>query len=186
MDDRIRISDADRDGATARLRDHFAEGRLSSDELDERVTAALSAKTFGELRGVMADLPGPALTPPGAQPPPPGAPGPQAPPPPWARRRRPRIAPLVALAVLAALLIPGHGWVLFAVLRFVLLLWLVVFLAGFFAAGRIRHRMRRDRWAGHPFHRYQDWPRHRVHPSRWPAPSAHDPSRRAPSPGIEP
>ena len=68
MDDRIRISDADRDRVTARLRDHFAEGRLTPDELDERVTAALNAKTFGDLRRVMADLPGPAPQPPRAQP----------------------------------------------------------------------------------------------------------------------
>ena len=47
MDDRIRISDADRESATARLREHFAEGRLSPEELDERLSAALSAKTAG-------------------------------------------------------------------------------------------------------------------------------------------
>jgi uncharacterized membrane protein len=169
VDDRIRISDADRDRATAQLRDHFAEGRLTTDELDERVTAALNAKTFGELRRVMADLPGPALTPPRAQPPPRAAPGPRAgvAAPPWALRRRPRILPLVALALLAALLIPGHGWLLFAVIKVVLLFWLVVFLAGFFVASRIRRRMRRDWWAGHPFHHYQDWPRDREQRSRW-------------------
>ena len=33
----IRVSDADRDRVTARLREHFAEGRLTSDELDERI-----------------------------------------------------------------------------------------------------------------------------------------------------
>ncbi len=61
MDDRIRISDADREGVTARLRDHFAEGRLTREELDERVAAALNARTVGDLRRVMADLPEPAL-----------------------------------------------------------------------------------------------------------------------------
>jgi len=60
MDDRIRISDADRERVTGRLREHFAEGRLSSEELDERVTAALNAKTFGDLRRIMADLPDPS------------------------------------------------------------------------------------------------------------------------------
>jgi DNA-binding PadR family transcriptional regulator len=59
-DDRIRISDADRERATARLRDHYAEGRLTREELDERVTAALNARIIGDLRRVMADLPGPA------------------------------------------------------------------------------------------------------------------------------
>jgi len=41
MDDRIRVSDADRERVTARLREHFAEGRLSQEELDERLSAAL-------------------------------------------------------------------------------------------------------------------------------------------------
>src|SRR5262249_59791123 len=53
-DDRIRISDADRERVVARLREHFAQGRLSSDELDERISAALTAKTVGDLRPIMA------------------------------------------------------------------------------------------------------------------------------------
>ena len=57
IDDRIRTSDADRDRVTARLRDHYAEGRLTHAELDERMTAALTARTFGDLRKIMADLP---------------------------------------------------------------------------------------------------------------------------------
>jgi len=80
MDDRIRVSDADRDHVTARLRDHFAEGRLTPVELDERISAALNATTFGDLRRVMADLPGPVPVPPaaaqrrqGARPPAPGS-----------------------------------------------------------------------------------------------------------------
>jgi Domain of unknown function (DUF1707) len=61
MDDRFRASDADRDRATALLRDHFAAGRLTAQELDERLAAALNAKTAGDLRRVLADLPEPAL-----------------------------------------------------------------------------------------------------------------------------
>jgi DNA-binding PadR family transcriptional regulator len=53
----IRVSDRDRERATARLRDAFAEGRLTREELDERITAALSARTIGDLRRVTADLP---------------------------------------------------------------------------------------------------------------------------------
>ena len=63
MDDRIRASDADRDHVTARLREHFAAGRLTADELDERISAALNAKTHGELRPLMADLPEPVPRP---------------------------------------------------------------------------------------------------------------------------
>jgi DNA-binding PadR family transcriptional regulator len=51
------ISDADRERVTARLGDHYVEGRLTLEELDERVTATLNARTFGDLRRVMADLP---------------------------------------------------------------------------------------------------------------------------------
>ena len=74
MDDSIRVSDADRDRVTAQLRDHFAAGRITPGELDERLSAALNAKTFGDLRRIMADLPEPAPA------------GPQAgqSPPPWA------------------------------------------------------------------------------------------------------
>ena len=50
MNDRMRIADSDRDRVAAQLRDYYAEGRLTSEELDERVTAALSAKTAGDLR----------------------------------------------------------------------------------------------------------------------------------------
>jgi Domain of unknown function (DUF1707) len=56
-DDRIRVSDHDRERATTRLRDCFAEGRLTQEELDERVAAALNARTAGDLRRVTADLP---------------------------------------------------------------------------------------------------------------------------------
>ena len=56
-DDRIRVSDRDREQATVRLRDSFAQGRLTREELDERITAALNARTIGDLRRVTADLP---------------------------------------------------------------------------------------------------------------------------------
>lgn len=58
-DSHIRVSDGDRERATARLCDHFAEGRLTREELDERITAALTARTVGDLRRATADLPGP-------------------------------------------------------------------------------------------------------------------------------
>jgi DNA-binding PadR family transcriptional regulator len=51
------VSDADRDLAAARLREHFAVGRLTHAELDERLTAALTAQTPGDLGGLLADLP---------------------------------------------------------------------------------------------------------------------------------
>jgi hypothetical protein len=57
MDDRFRVTDADRDHAAALLRGHFAAGRITAGELDERLTAALRAVTFGDLRRVLAGLP---------------------------------------------------------------------------------------------------------------------------------
>jgi Domain of unknown function (DUF1707) len=41
----VRASDAERDQAAEILRAGYAEGRLSSAELDERLTAAYAAKT---------------------------------------------------------------------------------------------------------------------------------------------
>jgi Domain of unknown function (DUF1707) len=60
MDDRLRTSDADREHAAVLLRDHFAAGRIPADELDERLAAALNAKTVGDLRRLLEDLPEPA------------------------------------------------------------------------------------------------------------------------------
>lgn len=53
----LRASDADRDATAERLRTAAAEGRLETDELDERLEVALRARTYGELDRVLADLP---------------------------------------------------------------------------------------------------------------------------------
>ncbi|MGW5683772.1 DUF1707 domain-containing protein [Nonomuraea sp. NPDC003754] len=58
-DDQLRIGDAERDETMAALREHFAQGRLTREELDERLDLALSARTAGDLARVHADLPGP-------------------------------------------------------------------------------------------------------------------------------
>jgi hypothetical protein len=39
------------------LREHFAAGRLNEDELSDRVQAAYAARSEGELRVLLADLP---------------------------------------------------------------------------------------------------------------------------------
>ena len=54
----IRASDADRDATVERLRRHAGAGRLDADELDERLERALRARTLGDLRALVADLPG--------------------------------------------------------------------------------------------------------------------------------
>jgi Domain of unknown function (DUF1707) len=55
----LRIGDAERDAAMVQLREHFAAGRLTFDELTERIDLALAAKTQGQIDRLMADLPRP-------------------------------------------------------------------------------------------------------------------------------
>lgn len=54
-----RIGDAERDRAADYLREHMSVGRLTQDEFDERVTAALSARTAADLEPLFSDLPAP-------------------------------------------------------------------------------------------------------------------------------
>ena len=135
-DDRIRISDADRERVAARLREHFAEGRLSSDELDERIAAALSAKTLGDVRRITADLSDPVLQ---ARQSARWATGHGA-----VSRGRPRIVPLAVFALIAALVIPGAGWLFLAFVQLVVVLGLAACLAGIFAVARLRRHIRRS------------------------------------------
>jgi hypothetical protein len=53
----IRVSDAEREAAASELREHFASGRLDQEELDERLSRALTAKTRGDLNALFTDLP---------------------------------------------------------------------------------------------------------------------------------
>ncbi len=53
---RIRASDADRDRVVGLLQEHLAAW-LTDEEFDERVDAALHARTLGELDELLADLP---------------------------------------------------------------------------------------------------------------------------------
>src|SRR5215212_5334658 len=57
QDRSLRVSDRERDEVTTQLRDHAAEGRLTPEELDERVERALGARTGADLDAVLADLP---------------------------------------------------------------------------------------------------------------------------------
>jgi len=53
----MRVSDGEREATAAELREHYATGRLTTEELNERLDRAFGAKTRGELAGVMRDLP---------------------------------------------------------------------------------------------------------------------------------
>jgi hypothetical protein len=53
----VRVGDADRDAIAAQLREHYADGRLTLDELNERLDRTFAAKTTADLDAVMRDLP---------------------------------------------------------------------------------------------------------------------------------
>jgi uncharacterized membrane protein len=53
----LRAADADREQLVDVLKDAFTEGRLSQDEYTERMERAYTAKTYGELSALVADLP---------------------------------------------------------------------------------------------------------------------------------
>lgn len=53
----LRIGDAERQEAVELLAEQYAVGRLSREEFDERSDAATSARTFGDLTPLFADLP---------------------------------------------------------------------------------------------------------------------------------
>jgi hypothetical protein len=97
----LRVSDAERDAVVADLGQHFQDGRLDQAEYDQRVTAALAARTRGHLDALLSDLP-PAD--PAGQPDPSGRPGPRCGP-----RGALAFLPL-ALAVLFITLAARGGW----------------------------------------------------------------------------
>jgi hypothetical protein len=55
--DDVRASDAERERVVGDLRAHAADGRLSVEELDERLERAYAARTRAELAALLTDLP---------------------------------------------------------------------------------------------------------------------------------
>jgi hypothetical protein len=100
----------------------------------------------------MADLPDPAPVPPQAGQSPAWSPRHGA-----IARRRPRILPLAVFALIAALVIPGAGWLFLAFFQLVLVVCLAAYVAGIFAAARFRRHMRRYWQSGDGtyWHQYQ-------------------------------
>jgi hypothetical protein len=64
--DDLRATHDDRDRAVEVLRVAAGDGRLTMEELDERVGAALTARTYGELAALVSDLPAAPESPAGA------------------------------------------------------------------------------------------------------------------------
>jgi hypothetical protein len=57
QDGDLRASDAERDAVAAEIREHFAAGRLTADELGDRLEAVYRARVAGDLAALRADLP---------------------------------------------------------------------------------------------------------------------------------
>lgn len=129
-DPHLRVSDADRAEAAERLSKHYGEGRLDQAEFDARLEKAMSAKTRGDLSGLLDDLPA-------------GDPPPQAPP---GLPRRPvrTVAFLIIVLVLAAAAgrVVFHPFLLFPF--FLPVPWLVIGLLAFVLLRR-RRSWRRPR-----------------------------------------
>jgi hypothetical protein len=53
----LRIGDAERDAAAASLREHYAQGRLTLEEFNERLDAVYKATTQSQLSLITRDLP---------------------------------------------------------------------------------------------------------------------------------
>ena len=105
----VKASDSDRDAVVSDLSVHFQAGRLTAGEFDERMGRALAARTWGELRELLADLPA-------------AQPGPQAPASEFpecaavaaavVRLVAPRVAALAGIGIAAAVLVivASVGW----------------------------------------------------------------------------
>ena len=72
----LRVGDVERRRVADDLQRHYVDGRLSSDELTDRVRQAMAARTQGDLDALVRDLP--PLPPPAPAPAPPPAPAPTA------------------------------------------------------------------------------------------------------------
>jgi hypothetical protein len=110
----IRASDADREAVAERLRHAAVEGRIEPEELEDRLHAALRARTYGDLRTLLSDLPAKPLA--------------------WERGRAAevipgaRIALAVAMRVAVVLAVVAVVLVVAAVMAAWWVLWAVVWL----------------------------------------------------------
>jgi Domain of unknown function (DUF1707) len=55
--DDLRVGDSEREAVAAELREHYAQGRLTIEDFQRRLDAALSARTRGDLDILIRDLP---------------------------------------------------------------------------------------------------------------------------------
>ena len=53
----LRVDDGEREHAATQLHAHYVAGRLTNDELDERIAGTYAARTRGDLAALLGDLP---------------------------------------------------------------------------------------------------------------------------------
>ena len=129
----LRIGDLERDRAVSDLGDHFAAGRLTREEFDERADQAMQARFSSELDPLFADLPQSQPD----QPQPMQPPGPQS----WGRPRPFVGPPPFAFWLLPVLLLGAvAGAILF---HAPFLLWILVWVAVISKVTSHRRRYRR-------------------------------------------
>lgn len=120
----VRIGDAERDQAVSDLGDHFAAGRLTREEFDERADQAMQARFSTDLEPLFVDLPKPAPAQSAAE----TAQVRPGGPPPWAYAMW--LLPFVLVAAIAGSILLHAPFVLWV------LVWIVVM-------GKITHHRRR-------------------------------------------
>ncbi|HEV3284774.1 MAG TPA: DUF1707 domain-containing protein [Solirubrobacteraceae bacterium] len=134
----VRASDADREHVADRLRRAAAEGRILTEELEQRLEAALSARTYGQLNALIADLPGRSL----------GLPSP--------RRAPTLLRPVVAIPI--ALAITLVAILLVFIVTGVLAGWMLWIVVGWWFFGRRGRRLHAAR-SGRSLHACGGWHR---------------------------
>lgn len=116
----LRASDADREGVAERLRRAAAEGRLLTEELEQRLESTFSARTYGQLEAQIADLPGRRLLAP--------------------EHRGPRVLAATLRVTAAALLAVVIAAIVLQIALGVFVGWWVWMAIGWFVLGRRRGR----------------------------------------------
>ena len=64
MNDQLRIGDSEREAAARELGEHYAMGRITTEEHSERLEQVWAARTSADLQPVFRDLPRPRPAPP--------------------------------------------------------------------------------------------------------------------------
>ena len=104
----LRIGDADREAAAASLREHYAQGRLTLEESNQRLDAVFKSTTQSQLNQVTRDLPHARV---------PSAPLPVSTPAPGGDRREHRHGGRPRLGLLPLIIAVMGTWLLIAALH---------------------------------------------------------------------